>query len=91
MKKINAPRFRRVMLIIAVAMVGTPLAGHAAPEVVAWGWNVFGQTNVLSGLSNVVGIAAGGSHSLALLRQLTTAPTPHLELARGLSGLELQA
>lgn len=34
--------------------------------VVAWGANNFGQTNVPAGLSNVVAIAAGGSHALAL-------------------------
>ena len=35
--------------------------------VVAWGDNTWGQTNVPSGLSNVVGIAAGDGNSLALL------------------------
>src|SRR5207244_1535234 len=34
--------------------------------VVAWGHNLYGQTSVPPGLSNVVGIAAGGYHSLAL-------------------------
>jgi len=53
-------------LIITAIAVGPPLAGQAAPEVAAWGYNDSGQTNVLSGLSNVVGIAAGGEHSLAL-------------------------
>ena len=33
---------------------------------VAWGRNDGGQTDVPSGLSNVVAIAAGGYHSLAL-------------------------
>ncbi len=66
MKKINAHWFARVLLIITVAVAGTPLPGHAAPEVVAWGDNSAGQTNVPSGLSNVVAIAAGGFNSLAL-------------------------
>jgi hypothetical protein len=35
--------------------------------VVVWGDNTFGQTNVPSGLSNVVAIAAGDFHTLALL------------------------
>jgi hypothetical protein len=61
-----------------------------ASEVTAWGWNDYGQTDVPSGLSNVVAIAAGGYNSLALLRQ-PTVPTPRLELSRGVSGLELQA
>jgi hypothetical protein len=34
--------------------------------VVAWGADDFGQTNIPSGLSNVVAIAAGGAHALAL-------------------------
>ena len=34
--------------------------------IVAWGYNNYGQTNVPAGLSNVVAIAAGGDHSLAL-------------------------
>jgi alpha-tubulin suppressor-like RCC1 family protein len=34
--------------------------------VVAWGDNSAGQTNVPAGLSNVVAVAAGGFHSLAL-------------------------
>jgi len=38
----------------------------------------------------VVAIAAGSSHSLALMGQ-PTVPTPRLELSRGISGLELQA
>ena len=36
--------------------------------VLAWGWNMSGQTNVPANLQNVVQIAAGAQHSLALLR-----------------------
>ena len=35
-------------------------------DVVAWGYNGNGQTNVPVGLTNVTAIAAGGNHSLAL-------------------------
>ena len=66
MKKISAKLFVSVSLIITAIVAGAPLAGYAAPEVVAWGANYYGQTNVPSGLSNVVAIAAGSSHSLAL-------------------------
>lgn len=66
MKKINTQWFASVSLIITVAVAGTPLAGHAAPEVAAWGYNFYGQTDVPGGLNNVVAIAAGASHSLAL-------------------------
>jgi hypothetical protein len=57
---------------------------------VAWGENYLGITNVPSGLSNAVAIAAGGGHSLALMRQ-PTVPMPRLQLSQGLSGLELRA
>jgi len=53
-------------LIITLAMAGMPLAARAAAEVVAWGRNVDGEATVPDGLSNVVAIAAGGLHSLAL-------------------------
>jgi len=33
---------------------------------VAWGDNYFGQCNVPAGLSDVVAVAGGGEHSLAL-------------------------
>lgn len=52
------------------------VAGEGAPiwwgnithgTVLAWGTNDLGQTNIPPGLSNVVAIAAGAAHSLALL------------------------
>lgn len=42
------------------------MALTADGRAIAWGDNFYGQTNVPSGLSNVVAIAAGGRHSLAL-------------------------
>ena len=39
--------------------------------VVEWGTNDFGQTNVPPGMSNVLAIAAGSSHSLALINNGT--------------------
>ncbi|MCX8157379.1 MAG: immunoglobulin domain-containing protein [Verrucomicrobiae bacterium] len=41
------------------------------PQVVAWGGNDYRQLNVPGGLSNVVGIACGEHHSLALRRDGT--------------------
>jgi alpha-tubulin suppressor-like RCC1 family protein len=41
--------------------------------VVAWGDNFYGQTNVPIGLSNVMAIAGGGAHSLALRSNGTVA------------------
>ena len=51
-------------MIITVTLASTPMAGHTASEVVAWG-NSMGQT-LPSGLSRVVAITAGWAHSLAL-------------------------
>jgi len=69
-KKISAKLVASVSLISIVIVAGMPLAGYADPEVVAWGtyWNgsTYVSMTVPSGLSNVVGIAAGGHHSLAL-------------------------
>ena len=39
---------------------------QAGGTVLVWGGNTYGQTNVPNGLSNVVAIAAGGWHNLAL-------------------------
>jgi hypothetical protein len=40
---------------------------YASPTtVVAWGDNTYGQTNVSAGLTNVIAIAQGGMHGLAL-------------------------
>jgi alpha-tubulin suppressor-like RCC1 family protein len=50
----------------ALGLLSTTGVGHAASEVVGWGRNDYGQTNIPSGLSNVVAIAAGQDHSLAL-------------------------
>jgi hypothetical protein len=75
------------------------LSPPAEGRVIGWGANGNGQTDVPSGLSNVVAIAVGGpwsdipgqspGYSLALMGQ-PTVPTPRLKLSQGMSGLELQ-
>jgi alpha-tubulin suppressor-like RCC1 family protein len=67
MKTTSARFLAIVSLIITVVTSGMPLAGRAASEVVAWGGNECGQTDVPDGLSNVVAIAAGDTHGLALM------------------------
>jgi hypothetical protein len=52
------------MAALTFSILSPPSTGGA--EVTAWGYNSSGQTTVPSGLSNVVAIAAGGWHSLAL-------------------------
>src|SRR5205823_2671490 len=61
---------RLILISILSLICGTSPCG-AAGMVFAWGNNSFGQTNVVSGLSNVVAIGAGYSHSLALTRDGT--------------------
>ena len=39
--------------------------------VVAWGWNISGETTVPAGLSGVTAIAAGGRHTVALVGTAT--------------------
>jgi len=53
--------------LIPVLMTLAAWETHASlTTVVAWGANTFGQTNVPPGLTNVVAIAQGGYHGLAL-------------------------
>ncbi len=42
------------------------LVSHPQTQVLAWGSNYYGETNVPSGLSGVVALAAGDNHSLGL-------------------------
>ena len=66
MKKTGLRLLASRSLIGIVIVAGTPRAVSAEPEVVAWGDNGQGQTDVPGGLSHVVAIAGGWSHSLAL-------------------------
>jgi hypothetical protein len=53
--------------VVAVAGGGQhSLALKLDSTVAAWGWHVFGETNVPAGLTNVVAIAANYGYSLAL-------------------------
>ena len=56
--------WRSYAAILLIALV--PLSHVHAEEVIAWGDNQEGQSTIPSGVSNVVAIAAGNSHSLAL-------------------------
>lgn len=60
--------FRRKYCLLAMAWLGSIAAGYSqsSGQVVAWGDNTFGQTNISVAASNVVAIAGGGNHSLAL-------------------------
>lgn len=54
---------------------GFNLAARADSTVVGWGDNGFGQISIPSGLTNVMALAAGWQHSLALVR----VASPHLK------------
>src|SRR5213594_1336165 len=82
MKKTMIPRIRRqtrLVIRVCVAYLLLPWAGSAPfncvhgqtdepviGKVVAWGSNTLGQTNVTPDLTNVIAIAAGSVHSVAL-------------------------
>jgi len=55
-------------MLVSLCLLGTfsAEAGSQPGAVVSWGQNDYGVTNVPPGLSNVVAIAGGGYHSLAL-------------------------
>ena len=65
-------RLRRIAWLDlgAAVLMGSLLSLHPA-EVVGWGANDDGQTSVPPGLNNVVGIAGGKRHSMALRRDGT--------------------
>jgi hypothetical protein len=68
----NVPVAAKSGVIAIAAGFAHCLALRTNGTVVAWGRNEWGQTNTPSNLSNVVAIAAGAFHSLALVG---TAPT----------------
>jgi alpha-tubulin suppressor-like RCC1 family protein len=54
-------------LSVMIGFLAVAWNTHASPTtVVAWGDNTYGQTNVPAGLTNVIAIAQGGMHGLAL-------------------------
>ena len=61
------PCFFRVVASNGVGIVrGAVQMCGLGRTVVAWGDNSYGQTNMPGGLTNIVAVAGGGSHSLAL-------------------------
>ena len=71
-----ARMFAPGIALITLAFAGRPAAGHAAAEVVAWGYYEDGfysgliPVTVPNGLSNVVVITAGGDNSMGLTGKL---------------------
>src|SRR5437660_2646938 len=49
-----------------ISVAGILIQSSNAETVIGWGDNRFGQNNLPQGLTNIVAIAAGGIHSLAL-------------------------
>jgi hypothetical protein len=50
----------------SVGSVTSAPASLIVRQIVPWGWFSLGQTNIPTDLTNVIGIAAGGNHVLAL-------------------------
>jgi parallel beta-helix repeat protein len=62
--------------VVVMNQAGTNYSATATlrlAEVLAWGVNAYGQTNVPAGLTNVTAIAGGWNHSMALSRDGTVA------------------
>jgi alpha-tubulin suppressor-like RCC1 family protein len=51
---------------ILLSVTWLPAQAQTAGTVVAWGDNLGGQTDVPAGLTDVVAVAAGGAHTVAL-------------------------
>jgi alpha-tubulin suppressor-like RCC1 family protein len=64
--KSSVKNLASVLVAAAPSLILFPTMSHAGGQVVAWGDNTYGQTNVPLCLTNVVAIAGGGYHSLAL-------------------------
>lgn len=62
--QLNPPVLHGILSISAGDYFG--LAVKSNHTVMAWGYNLSGQTNVPAGLTNVTAVAAGYAHSLAL-------------------------
>jgi len=58
--------FPSIRVFILVCLFGSFPRNLVASELVSWGANYFGQTNVPPDLTNLVAIAGGSAHSLAL-------------------------
>src|SRR5205085_7434898 len=65
------PRGFTSILLMHLLTFFTASTFGATSGLVAWGGNSAGQTNIPAGLSNVLTIAAGYSHNLALKREGT--------------------
>jgi len=77
----------RLLAALGVAaFLAAPLA-HAAGTVTAWGDNSSGQTTVPAGLTNVVAVAGGQYHSLALRADGTVAAWGGMVMPAGLSNV----
>ena len=67
-----------------VSLLLSPALAAIPGTLVAWGWNDVGQTDIPAGLSNVVALAAGDAHSLALRSDVKAEPNgENSEVYRG--------
>jgi alpha-tubulin suppressor-like RCC1 family protein len=60
------PMNKSILLLSLFSWLLSVQSGSAATQVIAWGWNGYGQLNVPSGLTNVTAISAGQGTTLAL-------------------------
>ena len=73
---------RMVTFLVLLAAFAVDSECIASTNVVGWGYNVQGQTTVPASLSNVVAVAGGLGHSLALRADGTVAAWGDNDTAR---------
>src|SRR6266478_1233340 len=73
MKPTRILKFASLLLAVCCALPTASLRCHADSAVVAWGYGLNGQTNLPADLTNVVALAAGRYHTLALRADGTVA------------------
>jgi Ca2+-binding RTX toxin-like protein len=69
----HAAPFIATLGLVAGLLALTSPGASSAGTVVAWGYDVYGETDVPASLSGVTGIAAGYYHSLALVGTVNVA------------------
>jgi hypothetical protein len=87
----SRPRVLLIGAALAASVLAVVLASPASPAQttvpagtpLAWGWNCCGQTDVPSGLTGVVDVAAGAYHNLAVKQVAELGPTSKADCKNG--------
>ena len=66
MKRNSSQLSRRVLFRVLASMICLISAGEVVGQVMVWGDNTYGETNVPASATNVIALAAGDDHCVAL-------------------------